>query len=459
MRIQTGSPIDPALFGFRGCFSPVKAISTDSREIRPGDLFVAMKGEKTDGASHIPEAFARGAALVLSHGTADRPDVLAVADPIQVLSDAAARYASTIPHRTVGITGSYGKTTLRHNLTEILSPVCRVAYTEGNGNTDLSVSLTLLSMKRDAGILLAELGMRGRGEIARLSRLVKPDIAVVTGIGSAHIGLLGSKGAICRAKCEIVEGMPPDGLLLYPAHDPMLADAVSSLPIDSRSVSIDPAYPAAYSLRSVREADGKVLVSLSSPSGGNFPVFLPGCDAPTLFSAVFCFAVCHALGIEWETVQNGLPRITPPHLRRQVETVGGVTVLLDCYNASPEPTVAALASLSRYRNEGKRLFLLLGDMLELGDASVPLHRMIGRRAASLAPKRLYCVGSFAAAYADGARDAGLPSDRIGLYSTDALPELAADLRGRLTPGDLLFVKGSRALALERIVPCLQPAKY
>ncbi|MBO4284492.1 MAG: UDP-N-acetylmuramoyl-tripeptide--D-alanyl-D-alanine ligase [Clostridia bacterium] len=458
MRIETGEPIDPSQFGYKDVFSPVRAIATDSREIRPGDLFVALKGEKTDGADHIQEAIARGAPLILTHRACEHPGVLAVGDPIKALSDAAARYAASIPHKTVGITGSYGKTTLRHHLTEILSPALPVAFTEGNGNTDLSVSLTLLSMPKGTRILLAELGMRGRGEIARLSRLVKPDVAVITGIGSAHIGFLGSKEEVCRAKCEIVLGMQPDGLLLYPANDPMLVAEAPSLPVCSRSVSIDLTYPADYSLRIVGAADEKTLISVSSPSGESFPVLLPGCDAPTLSSAAFCIAVCQALGIKRDTIQNGLPRITPPPLRRQVVTVGGVTVILDCYNASPEPTVAALASLSRYRDEGKRLFLLLGDMLELGEASIPLHRMVGNRAAMLSPERLFCVGIFADAYSDGAVDAGLTRERIGRYPSDAIPELAAEIKSKTAPGDLLFVKGSRALALEKVVDYLKEAE-
>ena len=458
MRIETGEPIDPAFFGYEGDFSPIRAIATDSREIRPGDLFVALRGEKTDGASHIPEAFVRGAALVLSHRALDRPGVLAVGDPVKTLSDAAARYAATVPHKTVGITGSYGKTTLRHHLTEVLSPVLPVAFTEGNGNTDLSVSLTLLSMRKETRILLAELGMRGRGEIARLSRLIKPDYAVITGIGSAHIGLLGSKEEICRAKCEIVEGMTKEGLLLYPATDTLLSAVVSRLPVSSLSVSADRSHPADYALRPVRESDESAFALLFSPSGESFPAVIPGRDAATLSSAAFCFAVCHALGIDREIIRNGLSRITPPPLRREVFNVGGITVLLDCYNASPEPTEAALSSLFRYRNRGKRLFLLLGDMLELGDAAVSFHRAVGGRAATLSPERLYCVGAFGEAYRDGAEKAGLPRKRIGLYPADALPKLAAEIKARLIPGDLLYVKGSRALTLEKIVDYLKEAE-
>ena len=458
MRIKTGEPIDPSLFGYEGVFSPVRAIATDSREIRPGDLFVALRGEKTDGADHIPEAIDRGAALVLSHRAYHHPSVLAVEDPIRVLSGAAALYAATIKHKTVGITGSYGKTTLRHHLTEVLSPAFPVAFTEGNGNTDLAVSLTLLSMKKKTRILLAELGMRGRGEIARLSRLVKPDIAVITGIGSAHIGLLGSKEEICRAKCEIAEGMNPGGLLFYPASDRLLAAAVPSLPVPSFSVSADPSFPADCTLRTVRETDGKTLATISPPSGRSFPVCLPESDASTLSSAAFCFAVCHALGVDRETVRSGLSKITPPPFRRQVVKVAGIDVLLDCYNASPEPTKAALDSLSRYREQGKRLFLLLGDMLELGDAAESLHRAVGARAAALSPERLYCVGSSAFAYADGAIKAGLSRDRIALYPSGALPELAAEIKRETAQGDLLFVKGSRALALEKIVDYLKDAE-
>ena len=461
MRIKTGSPIDPSLFGFPpdGVFLPVTAISTDSREICPGDLFVALTGNKTDGAAYIPEAFSRGASLVLSHrASGDDPRVRGGSDPLAVLFDAAVRYARAIPHKTVGITGSYGKTTLRHHLCGILSAACPVAYTAGNGNTDLALALTLLSMSPDTRILIAELGMRGRGEIARLSRLIRPDLSVITAIGSAHIGLLGSIEAIRDAKCEITDGMGRDGLLLYPANDPLLSFRVESLPVRPASVSVDPAYPATYTLKTHGISDGKALVSLFSPAGEIERVPLPGCDPPILCSAAFCFAVCEALGIDRGITRRGLTRLSPPPLRRQIEKIGGVTVLLDCYNASPEPTALALDSLARYRDEGKRLFLLLGDMFELGDASVGLHRMIGRRAAALSPARLLCVGEYAKEYALGAIEAGLSRKKTALYARDELPEVARDLRQRLSAGDLLFIKGSRALALESVIPRLNQAE-
>ena len=459
MRIQTGSPIDPALFGFTQTefCRPISGISTDSREVRPGDLFVALPGERSDGAVHLPEAFDRGAALILSHREENDPRVLFVPDPLAALTCAAAAYSAKIPHRTVAITGSYGKTTLRHNLTSILGAACPVACTEGNGNTDLALALTLLSMPRNTRILAAELGMRGRGEISRLSRLVKPDVAAITGIGSAHIGLLGSKEAICRAKCEIVDGMDRDGALIYPASDPYLARAVDALPVSSVTVSTDPAFPAAYALALDEIKDGKATVSLFSPGGEIRGVTLPGCDRAILSCAVFCFAVSEKLGIDRALTRAGLENLSLPPLRRQTETIGGATVILDCYNASPEPTEAALISLLRVRSSGKRIFLVLGDMLELGASARELHRMIGRRAAELSPKRLYCVGPLAREYGVGAMEKGFPEAKIREYFPDQIASIAGELAEELSPGDVLFVKGSRALKLETIVPYLKEA--
>jgi len=458
MRIETGSPIDPALFGFAGDLPPVTGISSDSREIRRGDLFIALKGEKTDGAAFVPEAISFGAALVLSHRPYADPRVLAVPDPLTALTRAAAGYAATFPHRTVGITGSYGKTTLRHNLTSTLSPAYHVAYTAGNGNTDLALALTLLSTPPDAGILVAELGMRGRGEISRLSGMIAPDLAVITAIGSSHIGLLGSKEAICDAKCEIADGMKPGGTLFYPANDPLLASRVGKLAVSSASVSLDPAIPSSYALRTDSVADGKATVSLSGPEGELSGVVLPGCDPPILFSAAFCFAVCEKLGVDRAITRDGLTRLSTPPLRRQIEEIRGVTVVLDCYNASPEPTVEALAFLKRIRGEKKRIFLVLGDMRELGENAVKLHREVGRRAAELSPALLVCVGDLAREYGIGATEAGMSRGKVAFFSPDDLCALAAILRTATSPGDLLFVKGSRALALERFLPYFNHAE-
>ena len=436
MRIRTGKPIDPGLLGFtgNGVFSPLTAISTDSREIRPGGLFIALQGKKTDGASHIAEAFSRGAAAVISHKGSGDPRVLTVPDPLDLVTRAAERYAATVPHKTVAITGSYGKTTLRAALETVLSPVLRVRCTEGNGNTDLAVALTLFTLSPGDDLLIAELGMRGRGEIERLSRLVKPDVAVITAIGSAHVGLLGSLDAIREAKCEIALGMNENGILLYPAGDARLASLFSKLKVRSIGVSCDPFAGPGSKFRDVR---------------------LPSSDSPTLSAAAFCFAVAENLGVDPELIRDGLSKIQPPPLRRQVETVDGVDFILDCYNASPEPTAAALNDLQRYR--GKRLFPVLGDMLELGDLSESAHETVGRLAAALVPERLYCVGEAAKGYAKGAIEAGFSPERVVTLSVDDLPRLAAELKAQTRPGDVVFIKGSRALALERVVRIIKEA--
>ena len=436
MRIRTGKPIDPGLLGFTGSgvISPLTAISTDSREIRPGDLFLALRGKKTDGASHIAEAFSRGAAAVISHKESGDPRVLTVPDPLDLVTRAAERYAATVPHKTVAITGSYGKTTLRAALETVLSPVLRVRCTEGNGNTDLAVALTLFTLSQDDDLLIAELGMRGRGEIERLSRFVKPDVAVITAIGSAHVGLLGSLDAIREAKCEIALGMTENGILLYPAGDARLASLVSKLRVRSIGVPCDPFAGPGTEFRDVR---------------------LPSSDSPTLSAAAFCFAVAENLGVDPELIRDGLSKIQPPPLRRQVETVDGVDYILDCYNASPEPTAAALNDLRR--SDGKRLFPVLGDMLELGDLSESAHERVGRLAAALVPERLYCVGEAAKGYAKGAIEAGFSPERVVTLSVDDLPRLAAELKAQTRPGDVVFIKGSRALALERVVHIIKEA--
>lgn len=459
MRIKTGSPIDPAAFGFPrdARFLPVTAIATDSREILPDDLFLALSGEKNDGADHIAEAFSRGAAAAISHGGCADPRVLTVPDPLALITRAAKRYASSIPHKTVAITGSYGKTTLRAALETVLSPVLRVRCTAGNGNTDLAVALTLFTLAPNDDLLIAELGMRGRGEIERLSRLVSPDVAVITAIGTAHVGLLGSIDAIREAKCEIVLGMNRNGVLLYPADDVRLASRIAELPVRSAGVSSDPLRPAVYSVTRIEGSDGQTLVSFRGNRKELSGVRLPSSDAPTLSAAAFCFAVSDVLGVDPEAIRDRLTGLQPPPLRRQIETVNGVSFILDCYNASPEPTVTALNDLQKLRRGGKRLFLVLGDMLELGELSEESHERVGRTAAALSPERLYCVGDDAKGYAKGAVAAGLSPLRILCVPVGELPRLAKDLFDATRAGDAVFIKGSRALALERIPEIIKRA--
>ena len=457
MRIKTGIPIDPARFGFapNASLSPVTGIASDSGEILPGDLFLALPGKKTDGARYIPDAFANGASCVLSHEAHPDPRILAVPDPLAVLTMVAGRYASAIHHTTVAVTGSYGKTTLRTALTSVLGSAFPVVSTEGNGNTDLAVALTLLSMAPGTRFLIAEIGMRGPGEISRLSRLVAPEVAAITAIGSAHVGLLGSVDRIRAAKCEIADGMPSDGTLFYPANDRLLGDAVSRLPVRACGVSTDPRFPGAYALSPTGYENGKPTVKLSGPETELQSVTIPSFDLPTLSTAAFCFAVCAKLGVDPSVMRNGLANLPTPPLRRQTETVKSATVILDCYNASPEPTAAALDDLARYA--GRRLFLVLGDMLELGDDSEELHRAVGRRAAEISPAWLLCVGREAHAYGVGACDAGLPRQRIVSFAEDEMTTIASFLKREMQPGDVLFIKGSRALALERLLPYLKEA--
>ena len=455
MRISTGKPIEASLFGFPddAGFAPVTAIATHSGEIRPGDLFVALRGEKTDGAAYLGEAFRRGAALALTSRLANDPRVCVVPDPLIALTNAAKVYAASIPHKTAAITGSYGKTTLRTALTAILSPVLPLAYTEGNGNTDLALALTLLSMKPDVSLLLCELGMRGRGEIARLSHLVSPDLSVITAIGQAHLGRLGSLDAIREAKCEVADGMTPDGTLFYPAGDEELAKRVKRIPVLAESVSTDPAVPADYMLKKVGECDGQALVSLSSPFGKIPCAMLPDGSAATVWTAAFSFAVSEKLGIDRAVTREGLASLKPPPLRREVRVIGDVRYTFDCYNASPEPTLSALNELKRDGKDSS-VFLVLGEMRELGDGAPSLHRAVGRRAGEIPPARLYTVGELAQEYAAGAIEAGLSPALIRSFRETELQDLARLLQSETKPGDVVYIKGSRALALERLIPCL-----
>ena len=316
MRIRCGKRLDPVLFGADpGANLPfVQAISTDSREVRRGDLFLALPGRRNDGADFIADAFSRGASLVLTNRPCADRRAIRVPDPFDRVRDVAVHYAARIPHRTIGITGSYGKTTLRENLTRILSRIIPTVSTPGNGNTDLAVTLSLLTMKPDARLFLAELGMRGRGEIARLSNLIHPDLAVITAIGTSHIGRLGSREAICLAKCEISEGMKPDGFLLYPAGDPALSDAVAKLPVRKESVSIG-SDVGTYSLV-LRNASQK-LVDLSGPGRTMRNVRLSDVSLPYLSCAAFSFAVCDQLGVEGDLFRKEIANISLPPMRQE----------------------------------------------------------------------------------------------------------------------------------------------
>jgi UDP-N-acetylmuramoyl-tripeptide--D-alanyl-D-alanine ligase len=431
-------PLDPA--------TPLGAICTDSRQLAAGQLFVPLVGDRFDGHTFLPQAAAIGAqaAVVQRERAADVPAALLhwlVDDTLDAYQQLATLHRRSLIAPVVAVTGSAGKTTTRELIRAALAPLGPVVASSGNENNDIGVPLTLLKADEGERAVVVEMGMRGLGEIDRLSRCAEPNVAVITNIGTAHIGRLGSREAIATAKCEITSRLKPDGLLVIPAGDPLLEAAVAqawSGRLCRVALSGDPGC-----------ADADLMGELD-PSGNALRLdgqrlSLPLAGRHNARNLLLAIAVAQELGVSLAELQQ-LAVEVPGGRNRRLQ-LGGLTLLDETYNASPEAVLAALELLAA--QPGRR-FAVLGTMLELGEQSVNLHRQVAERAAALGIDGLVVVSDGPEAQAMAEAAASLPALEVV-----AAPEQAAQpLAHWLQSGDVLLLKASRGVALERLIPLL-----
>jgi UDP-N-acetylmuramoyl-tripeptide--D-alanyl-D-alanine ligase len=421
-------------------------VSTDSRTVSPGALFVALRGERHDGHAFAGEALRRGAAAAL----VSRPLVgaagclILVPDTLQALGQLAAAHRAQFALPVIAVTGSTGKTTTKEMTAAILQRRGRALRTEENFNNEIGVPMSLLGLDRDTDFAVIELAMRGAGQIAYLARIARPGIGVITNIGPSHLELLGSLEAVAAAKAELLEALPPDGTAVVNADDAYAdllrgksAARVVTFGVerraDVRAHDVTQDDRAAARFRLVAPA-GEIAVALGVPGRAN------------VHNALAAAAAALAAGAALEDVAGGLARIAPGRHRLEIiEAARGFTIVDDCYNASPASVAMALEVLAAL--PGRRKFAALGDMRELGPAAEPFHREIGEQAARLGLERLITVGQLGRAIAEGAQ-AALGERAEWQPDNDRAAERLLALLG---PGDVVLVKGSRAMGMEAIV--------
>ncbi len=446
----------------------VEGVSTDTRTLPAGALFVALRGERFDGHAFLPEAAARGAAAAVvddrfdpTEGLRGPAARLVVEDTLRALGAIAHLHRSRFQIPVVGVTGSNGKTTTREMIAAILATRGSVLKTEGNLNNEVGVPLTLFGLEPSHSAAVIEMGMSHPGEIARLAAIALPQVGVVTLAAPAHLEGLGTVDAVADAKAELYAGLPPGGIVIANADDArMLKRAQAS---GRRMIT--------FSASKGRRGDVVVLEIVpfslaSAPEGrqgedglrfvlgvGNreIPVHIPGLiGAHNAANAAAAAAAAIALGCTDREIVRGLSTVRPVGRRLRLETLpSGVALLDDCYNANPASMAAALATLAALAAPGRRSVAVLGDMLELGAFEAEAHRALGAEAAKAAAV-LAAFGPRSRATAEAARAAGL--DAFHTEDVDALVRWA---RATLAPGDVLLVKGSRGMRLERLVEALR----
>lgn len=432
----------------------VTRIAVDSREVKPGDLFVALAGEHADGHDFIEAAFGAGAEGALAQREEDREgSVVVVGDTNQALLDLAAAERHEMRATVVGITGSTGKTSVKDFASAVLATRYRVHASPRSYNTEVGVPLTLLSADEDADVVVCEMGSRGPGHIRVLAGVARPEVGVVTNVGLAHMEMFGTREAVADAKAELVEALPEDGTAVLNADDQVVRgfDRRTSARVIRYGVSSD-ADVRGDDLTLDRE--GRPSFSLVTPAGTErVELAVPG--EHMAWNALAAAACGVALGLSAGECAAGLKEARVSPWRMEVfDTPSGIRVVNDAYNANPTSMAAALKAARAMAGDG-RCVAVLGEMAELGSVSVEEHERVGELAARLRIDRLITVGARADVIAVSAVREGVEPDRVTRCATvdEAVEAVAAQAR----PGDLVLVKASRAVGLERLAERLRGA--
>ncbi|TVP68247.1 MAG: UDP-N-acetylmuramoyl-tripeptide--D-alanyl-D-alanine ligase [Nodularia sp. (in: Bacteria)] len=410
-------------------------IQTDTRIIKPGEIFLALRGENFDGHDFVPTAIAQGAIAAIVDYDYKNPGlpVLQVKNTLVAYQQLARWWRDRLNIPVIGVTGSVGKTTTKEIIAAVLATQGRVHKTYGNFNNEIGVPKTLLELDTEHDYAVVEMAMRGEGQIAELTHIARPNIGIITNVGTAHIELLGSEEAIARAKCELLAEMPKDGVAIL-NHDNPLLMATAQQVWSGEVVS--------YGL-SGGDIQGLLTDNETIKVGGmQLPLPLAGRHNASNFLAAL--AVAQVLGIPWSTLQNGV-KVNMPTGRSQQFTLPHDIILLDeTYNAAPEAMTAALQLLAD--TPGKRKIAVLGAMKELGERSRQLHQRVGEMVQRLQLDGLLILvdSKDAEAIAQGAK--GIPSE---CFATHA--DLLARLKTFVQTGDRVLFKAAHSVGLDRVV--------
>ncbi len=424
--------------------SGVTGATLDTRTVEPGMLFVPLPGSRTDGHAFLDEAFERGAGAALCsrhihpHIAHHELGPLVLVDDVTLgLSRLAGKLREFWPGWVVGVTGSVGKTTTKELVAAAFATKTPVLRTQGNLNNHWGVPLTLLALRPEHQVAIIEMGMSNAGEIAALAALAKPHAAVITNAGSAHLEGLGSLEAIAHEKASLVHALAKGAPAFVGADSPMLLDAVQGAKAQLITYGFSPSADVRPSKFEDLGEQGSRFEVEGFPS-----VHLQLVGRHQVANALAAIAVAKHHGLDPEKVAEALAAFRPLKGRMEVKHAAGATLLVDYYNANPDSTRAALATLANWPGASRRI-AVLGDMLELGGTAAALHRETG---AAVQQAELWVVGAHAADYAAGANTTG-----VVVRQFPDKPAVAAALQSALGPGVIVLLKASRGAALEDVL--------
>jgi UDP-N-acetylmuramoyl-tripeptide--D-alanyl-D-alanine ligase len=416
--------------------------NNDSRKIEPGQLFIALQGER-DGHDFIPMALEKGAAAVLcSRKVGDYPSII-VEDTRKALGDIARGERQRIGMKVVGVTGSVGKSTTKEMIATVIAKRYRVNKTPANHNNDIGMPMAILGMSEDTQVAVLEMGMNHFREIAYLASIAQPDVAVITNIGTMHIEHLGSQQGILQAKLEILEGMKEGGKVILNGDDPLLwnihrRDDLRVTYFGVQNPECD------YQGMDIQEAPGQLQFNAKCDHLV-FPVELSLEGVHYVSDALAAIGVGVELGMNPSKIQEALSQFQNMAGRQEIFEAKGCTIIKDCYNAGPESMAAALNVLG---NKPGRHVAVLGDMLELGVCSQAEHYRVGRIAAEKA-EIILAYGPNSSRIINGAITGGVPDSKAKAFENR--DEIVAAMKRMVKPGDVILVKGSRGMRMELIL--------
>jgi UDP-N-acetylmuramoyl-tripeptide--D-alanyl-D-alanine ligase len=430
-----------------GSETSVTGVSTDTRTIRKDDCFFAFAGENFDGHNYVPEAFAKGAACAVVEGTVEAAGpILKVPSTIQALGALAGACRRISGFKVVALTGSVGKTTTRQIVHHVLSRRFRVHQAQKSFNNNIGLPLTLLGAEPDTQIVVAELGANHPGEIAPLTRIAQPDVALVTNAHPAHLAGFGDLATIIREKLSIAEGLPQEGALIINGDIEPLVTACRARGRPFRTFGKSPGVD--YRAENIA---CQALHSTFTIGGTQIRVPLPG--PGNVENALAAWAVCAQFGLTLDAFAQALENLPAVAMRAQAMEIGTLTVLNDCYNANPASMKNALAMLRYLRpaaaKPGRRLVFICGEMAELGPQTEALHAELGRAVAEAGVDLLVTVGAPPQTTARIARQAARHD--LQTRSFDDTLSACNHLQEFIQPDDIILVKGSRTARLEQVV--------
>lgn len=426
----------------------VCGFATDNREVRPGDLFLAIKGARVDGHDYVADAVARGAVGALVERTVDGPNIL-VGNLVEALAKLGRHFRAQFHGPVVGVTGSAGKTTVKEFIAAALSPLGPVLKTPGNRNTEYTSPLIWADLEACATkAVVVEMSMRGFGQIRHLAEISRPTIGVVMNVGYSHMSEVGSREGIAEAKAELLDCLPREGHAVLWADDEYLGSLIAHCrcPVVTFGFNGN-ADCHLMTYRAVSWTESRISGAFR---GEKFEATLPSVGRHIALGAAAAIAVAGSAGVPPAQAALALAKAEIPHMRMEVVDFHGAKLLLDTYNAAPPSMLAAIETFTELPCEGKR-FAVIGEMRELGPYSEEAHRELGRVLAVSGIDEVIFYSGDTALSAEEARMRGMV-----VHEASSLEDIAEFLR-RVSRGDAVLVKGSRSLELERAVAIAEQA--